>query len=62
MEGAAGDAVEILTAKVCGLLLPQELPAVTVIFPPVAEPDVCTVIVVVPAPLVTVHPDGKFQV
>jgi hypothetical protein len=49
------------TAKVLAALVPQELSAVTLIFPFSPAPPVVTVTVFVPAPLVMVHPAGKVQ-
>ena len=49
-----------VTIFVCGLLDPLLLSAVTVMVPPVV-PDV-TVIVVVPMPVFTVHPEGTCHV
>ena len=60
-DGVAGAVVLIVTANVLALLVPQELIAVTVIFPLTAAPVVDTVIEVVPAPAVIVHPVGTVQ-
>ena len=59
--GVAGITVLMVTGKVCALLVPQELVAVTVISPfwPLA-PEV-TVMALVPAPDVMVHPAGTVQ-
>jgi hypothetical protein len=59
--GVGGTPVTTLTAKVCALLVPQTFPAVTVMSPLEAVPEVDTVIVFVPAPEVIVHPEGRFQ-
>ena len=60
--GVAGVAGETVTGFVAAAEVPQEFPAVTVMFPfcP-AEPEV-TVIAFVPAPEVIVHPVGTVQV
>lgn len=60
--GARGAVVFITTANVCALLVPQEFEAVTVMFPLVAPAPVETVMVLVPAPEVMVHPDGTVHV
>ena len=51
-----------VTAKDDAELVPQELLAVTVIFPPTALADVETVIELVLAPDVMLHPEGSVQV
>jgi hypothetical protein len=43
------------------LLVPHELVALTVIFPPTAPAEVETVIEFVPAPAVIFHPAGRVQ-
>jgi hypothetical protein len=60
--GVAGVAGLTVTAKLLAALVPQELPAVTVILPfwP-ALPEV-TVIELVPVPPITVHPVGTTHV
>ena len=59
--GVAGVPALTATGKLCAVLVPQELVAVTVIFPfcP-AAPDV-TVIEFVPDPAVIDHPVGTVQ-
>jgi hypothetical protein len=51
-----------VTAKVCTPLVPQEFPAVTVMFPFWPALPVVTVIAVVFCPAVIVQPVGKTQV
>jgi hypothetical protein len=58
--GVAGGAVVMDTARTWFPLVPQELPADTVIFPLTAEPVVDTVIEA-PALFVMFHPAGKVQ-
>ena len=60
-DGTAGIAVLMVTGKVLAALVPQELVAVTVIFPLTAEPFVETVIEFVPVPAVILHPVGRVQ-
>ena len=60
--GAAGVAVLILTEIVCCALDPHELVAVTIIFPPIADADVLTVIELVLIPLDILQPAGKIHV
>lgn len=59
-EGAEGVPGLTATAKDCAALVPQEFPAVTVIFPP-EVPEV-TVTDVVPCPAVMFHPEGTVHV
>jgi hypothetical protein len=61
-EGVLGIAVLTITAKVCALLVPQELLAATVILPLIADPDVETIIEVLPCPEVIFHPAGADHV
>ena len=60
--GVAGVPGFTVTAKVLTALVPQELSAVTVILPFCPALPVVTVIEVVPAPAVMVHPAGTVQV
>ena len=60
--GVAGIAVFTETGKVLAALVPQELLAVTVIFPETAVPDVVTVIELVFVPVVMLQPVGKVHV
>ena len=60
MPVGATDNVFIVTAREAAAEVPQLLPAVTVMLPPVV-PEV-TVIEVVPAPAVMLHPEGTVQV
>jgi hypothetical protein len=60
--GVAGTPGFTVTAKLAGELIPQPLPAVTVIFPFCPAAPVVTVIEVVPAPPVTDHPVGTDHV
>jgi hypothetical protein len=62
VTGVTGIAVFTVTAKVWAPLVPQELVAVTVIFPLTAVPDVETVIEFVFTPAVILHPEGKIHV
>ena len=57
-SGVAGDTV---TANVLAAEIPQEFCAVTLIFPSSPGSPVVTVIEVVPAPAVIVHPVGTDQ-
>ena len=57
--GCAGGPVTAVTARIDAVLVPQELLAVTVIFPLAAVPDVDTVIEFVLAPEVMLHPAGN---
>jgi hypothetical protein len=60
--GVAGVPGPTVTASVLAALVPQELPAVTVIFPFCPAAPVVTVIDVVPAPAVMVQPAGTAHV
>ena len=60
--GVAGVAGLTVTAKLLAALVPQLLPAVTVIFPFCPAVPVVTVIEVVPVPAVIDHPVGTVQV
>ena len=60
--GAAGIPGLTVTAKVCALLVPHELVAVTVMFPATALPEVATVTELVVPPEVILHPVGTVQV
>ena len=60
--GMAGFPGLIKTAKVCALVVPQELVAVTVMFPLTAEVVAVTVTELDVAPAVIVHPLGNDQV
>jgi len=60
--GVAGVPGLTVTAKVCAALVPQELLAVTLIFPFCPALPEVTVIDVVPAPDVMVHPAGTVHV
>jgi hypothetical protein len=62
VPGVAGAPGFTVTAKLTGKLVPQLLPAVTVIFPFCPEDPVVTVIEVVPAPPVMDHPVGTVHV
>jgi hypothetical protein len=62
VPGVAGVPGFTVTAKLPGKLVPQLLPAVTVIFPFCPADPVVTVIEVVPAPPVTDHPVGTDHV
>ncbi len=55
MAGVPGS---IVTPSDLGRLVPQLLPAVTVIFPLLPKAPVVTVIEVVPCPAVIDHPEG----
>ena len=59
--GVAGAAITV-TARVWGVLVPQVFPAVTVILPFCPAAPVVTVIELVPAPPVIVHPVGTVHV
>ena len=59
--GVAGAVVDTVTGNICCVLVPQEFPAVTVISPSTAVPDVETVILGVPCPLVIIQPEGTVQ-
>ncbi len=62
IPGCGGAAGVVVTAKTAAVLVPHELPAVTVIFPLAANPFVDTVIEFVLAPDVIVQPAGNDQV
>ena len=61
IPGVAGVAGLTTTAKVCAVLVPHELIAATVMFPFCPAAPAVTVIDVVPAPEVIVHPVGNNQ-
>ena len=58
--GVAGVAMTV-TARVRAALVPQEFPAVTLMFPFAPVPPVVTEIDVVPLPELIVHPAGTVQ-
>jgi hypothetical protein len=62
VAGVAGIAVFTETTTVLAPLVPHEFVAVTVIFPPMAVPEVETVIEFVFMPAVIFQPEGKVHV
>ena len=61
VPGVAGVPGLTVTRRFCCPLVPQELVAVTIIFPVIADPVADTVIEFVPAPDVIDHPVGNNQ-
>ena len=62
MPGVAGVPLATVTAKLLAELVPQELPAVTVMLPFCVALPVVTIIDVLPWPAVIVQPEGTVHV